>query len=269
MAEYSYCVNSNHIPQELLCDTDHYFGNNSTTTIAVDNNANVTPKTQSLENGDLTTPRLCNKVDNTTDLDIDRSNNRIFDRLQNEINILDINKNKPGIKIDISEDSDLGSGENSVNSAGEGGKVRFGLNSYEEYDASPDSEKTILDDNTLKMEDNVFKQEFLTKAKSESQLDNYYLTSVSKVRKISPSGLTSPSSTTSLSADLKSVCRRKHSSGSDTGRRSQPVSEEIFGIDDEVSEDELPPCDCDECLFNPVEERPKPPPEERMMTKKV
>ena len=268
MAEYSYCVNANHIPQELLCDTDRYIGNNATT-IAVDTNANVSSKTQSPESSDLATPKLCNRVDNTTDLDIVRSNNRNFDRLQYEINILDINKNNPGIKIDISEDpvSGLGSVENSVNNR-ENGKVRFGLNSYEEYDASPDSEKTILDDNVLKMEDSVFKEELLTKAKSESNLDSYGM-SVTKLRKISPSGLTSPSSTTSLSADIKSVCRRKHSSGSDVGRRSRPVSEEIFASEDEVTEEELPPCDCDECLFNPVEERPKPPPEDRKMVKKV
>ena len=268
MAEYSYCVNTNHIPQEL-CDTDRYIGNNATA-IGVDTKTNVSPKTQSPENSDLCAPGLCNRVDNTTDLDIDRSNNRISDRLQYEFNILDINKNNPGIKIAISEDPCQDTVENCAK-AGENGKVTFGLNSNEESDISPDSEKTILDENTLKMDDNVFKDDLLTKAKSDTHLDSF-VTSVTKVRKLSPSSLASPSSTASLSADvnaIKSVCRRKHSSGSDVGRRSRPVSEEIFGSEDEVTDEELPPCDCDECLFNPVEERPKPPPEERKLVRKV
>lgn len=265
MAKYSCCVDKNQLTQEMY-DTDHFIGNNHTTMV-INTQNNVSPKIRSEEITDLDTPVPCNRVDNTVDLDQERSNNEISDRLQIDFNLLDINKNSPGIKIDISEDCAAGTVDH--NDGNE--KVTFGLHPDEESDISPESEETIIDDSTLKMDENVFREEALTKAKSDTHLDNYVSSKNSKVRKLSPGDLASPSSTSNLGAGINSGlrCRRKHSSGSDVGSKSGLPSEEIFSSEDEITDEEQPPCDCDECLFNPVEERPKPPPEERKVARKV
>ena len=261
MAEYNHCVDKNCTTQEL-CDTEHFIGNNRST-IASDTKTEQYSEIQSKEMIDLDTPRLCNILDNTGDLDHNRPNNGIFDRLGCDLGKLDINKNSTGIKINVSEDPRLGDGgcDNSL--------VTFGLGVSEGSETGSVTDSTVLVENLLKMEDSVFKEDSLCKAKSDTHLDNY-VSSLTKVRKLSPGELTSPSSTTNLGADVVQLrCRRKTSSGSDAGRRSRPVSEEIFSTEDESDGSEPPPCDCDECLFGGEQDIPKPPPEERKLVRKV
>ena len=257
-----FCMDQNCVIEDV-CDTKRFIGH------SIDTRPKQYSEIQSAEISDLVTPVVCHN-DRIGDTNIDRQNNEISVRLTADLHALDINQNSPEIKISISEEEGEIAAADNVNSA-DTANVIFGLDELNENSGEVDS--IVLNESTLNMEDCVFKEETLAKAKSDTHLDNYVST-VAKVRKLSPGDLTSASSTNNLRADISDKvplrCRRRNTSGSDTGRRSRPISEEISGSEDEVLEDgEFPPCDCDECLFNVEQDRPKPPPQERKMVRKV
>ena len=248
----SFCVDQN-CTIEDVCDTDRFIGH------SIDTRPKQYSEIQLPEISDLTTPGLCNK-DSRGDISLDRLNNEISVRLACDLNLLDINQNSPRVMINESEEGELPAVHN-VNNV-KTANVLFNHNELKESsNINVDIAKAVPNESQLKMEDCVFKEETLAKAKSDTHLDNYAASQI-KVRKLSPNDLASPSSTNSIRSDVSCKvplgCRRRNASGNDTGSE-----------DEVLEEGEFPPCDCDECLFGAEQDQPKPPPEERKFVRKV